>query len=223
MWVNPVVSVCEQCGKDFHPSSGGAAGRAQRFCSLQCFGVTKRTEPASRFWKQVIRAGDDECWLWTGRRHETGHGMFYVSRSLRTTGAHRFSWILANGPVPDGLWVLHNCPGGDNPACVNPRHLWLGTNTDNMRDASAKGQLATGDRSGARLHPERHARGDQHWTRANPTKLRRGAENPASKLTPEAVLAIRASSRSQTALAREYGVSQAVVSAVIRRKTWKHV
>lgn len=92
-----------------------------------------------RFWSKVDKSG--ECWNWTGARTAPGwHGMFAsdATRAGRTMVlAHRHSWALANGPVPDGLNVLHRC---DNAGCVRPDHLFLGTHSDNMRDRSAKGR-----------------------------------------------------------------------------------
>lgn len=67
-----------------------------------------------------------------------GYGILY--HKGKTLYAHRVSWELNRGPIPEGLWVLHNCPGGDNPACVDPAHLWLGTASDNSKDRDAKGR-----------------------------------------------------------------------------------
>lgn len=90
-----------------------------------------------RFWAKVRRGC--ECWLWLSQRTPGGYGQFHFGpRGTPPWYAHRLSWELANGPVPDGLSVLHHC---DTPACVNPQHLFVGTHTDNMRDASRKGRL----------------------------------------------------------------------------------
>lgn len=91
-----------------------------------------------RFAAKVRRTPD--CWLWTGSATPCGYGQMWVGR--RGDGgplyAHRIAWQLSHGPVPEGLSVLHHC---DTPACVRPDHLFLGTHTDNMRDASRKGRL----------------------------------------------------------------------------------
>ena len=89
----------------------------------------------ARFWNKVDKSG--ACWLWTASARK-GYGHFRVG--ARSKGSHRVSWELERGPIPEGLHVLHNCPGGDNRACVNPDHLWLGTNADNMADKVAKGR-----------------------------------------------------------------------------------
>lgn len=89
-----------------------------------------------RFWNKVQKT--DSCWNWTGA---TTYGYGVMGRGRSDEGimrAHRFSWELHIGPIPNGLWVLHHC---DNPSCVNPEHLFLGTQTDNMQDASRKGRL----------------------------------------------------------------------------------
>lgn len=94
----------------------------------------KRRPVADRFWEKVQKT--DSCWLWTGGSVPRGYGRFLWPDG-RKGYAHRFSYELANGPVPDGLWVLHCC---DNPPCVRPDHLWLGTHADNMHDMAAKGR-----------------------------------------------------------------------------------
>jgi len=89
-----------------------------------------------RFWEKVNKT--DECWVWTGSLSKAGYGQFMgTPRWSRCMLASRVSWILTNGEIPAGLHVLHKC---DNPPCVNPDHLWLGTAHDNMRDMVAKGR-----------------------------------------------------------------------------------
>ena len=88
-----------------------------------------------RFWSRVDKSG--ECWTWTGARTSYGYGK--VSVGGRLEGAHRVAWAMAYGPVPDGLHVCHRC---DNPPCVRPDHLFLGTQVDNMADAREKGRLS---------------------------------------------------------------------------------
>jgi transposase-like protein len=86
-----------------------------------------------RFWARVVKG--DGCWEWGGARNRAGYGKIMVQRAV--IPAHRFSWQLTNGPIPEGLYVLHTC---DNPPCVNPAHLFVGTHSDNMADMVAKGR-----------------------------------------------------------------------------------
>lgn len=98
----------------------------------------------ARFWPKV-QVSTEGCWLWAGSRNHHGYGRlsYYRADGVRATvRANRLAWEINVGPIPPGLEVCHNCPGGDNPACVNPAHLFLGTHTDNMMDMLRKGRAA---------------------------------------------------------------------------------
>jgi len=94
-----------------------------------------RRSGAERFWAKVDRSdGDAGCWWWLGGGTTSGHGMF--SHNYRSVPAHRFAYALTFGAIPAGLVICHHC---DNPRCVNPAHLFLGTYADNMQDKLKKG------------------------------------------------------------------------------------
>jgi hypothetical protein len=91
-----------------------------------------------RFWDKIqCPDGPDGCWLWTGGKADHGYGTFWFNGRL--TRAHRFAWTTFCGVIPAGSLVLHRC---DTPACVNPSHLFLGSQSDNMTDCSTKGRVA---------------------------------------------------------------------------------
>lgn len=97
------------------------------------------TDPVIRFWRFVDRGAPDACWLWRGQPEQgSGYGRIRVSPdpSVNHVKAHRFSWELAHGPIPDGKMVLHKC---DVRACVNPAHLYVGDHDQNMRDKAERG------------------------------------------------------------------------------------
>jgi len=101
-----------------------------------------------RFWKKVNVRGDDECWIWVGHRDQKGYGRIRTDPHSVGRGhihAHRAAWELTNGPIPDGFCVCHHC---DNPPCVNPKHLFLGTKKDNTQDSIAKDRFTIGERNG---------------------------------------------------------------------------
>lgn len=144
-----------------------------------------------RFWRYVERGAD--CWEWTGSRSD-GYGTLRTDRSC--IKAHRVSWILHKGPVPEGSVIRHRC---DNAGCVNPDHLELGTQRDNMRDAMVRGRLTN------------RVRGEQHYR---------------ARLTAAAVARIRelaAAGRSRASIAREFEIAQVTVWRVLTGQSWRHV
>jgi hypothetical protein len=152
-------------------------------------------DPDERFWSKVDKSAPNNCWVWTAALIRNGYGGFALEHR-KTIPAHRHSWNIHFGELArDGSsCVCHRC---DNRRCVNPDHLFLGTHGDNARDRTEKG---------------RGARGEKMF---------------AAKLTEDAVREIRrkwaAGEATQTQMGREYGVSQVIISSVVRRKTWKHV
>lgn len=122
---------------------------------------------AERFMDKVIPEALSGCWLWDGAVSKCGYGRFGVGgHNGKLRPAHRVSWEIHNGTIPEGLEVAHRC---DVRICVNPAHLWLATHAENMADMIAKCRYRPGpvfgDRNGSRTRPDRRPRGDQHWTR----------------------------------------------------------
>lgn len=130
------------------------------------------------------------CHLWTAACNPKGYG--HIKWEGVVWLVHRLTWVNANGPIPEGMLVCHHC---DNPACVNPSHLFLGTNDDNMADKQTKGRQA----------------------------FNRGMLNGRAKLTDAQVRVIRADPRTRSAIAREYGVTPTLISQICRGIRWPHV
>jgi hypothetical protein len=148
-----------------------------------------------RFWAKVEKT--DGCWVWRGTTGHRGYGRVHVPDSTRLVFAHRQSWAMAYGPIPDGTQVLHRC---DNPPCVRPEHLFLGDQADNIADMVAKG---------------RHARAAAH-----------GESNAHAKLTDEAVRelrGLRAAGWPLKDLSARFGVGVSRVSAIALGQGWRHV
>jgi len=127
------------------------------------------------------------CWLWTGACVDSGYGVIRYGKSLR---AHRVSWQIHNGPIPEGMGVLHRC---DVPCCVNPAHLFLGTDGDNVRDRDKKNRQARGERISS------------------------------AKLTAAAVMEIFTSALPIRVMARRHSISRPVVKGIRTGKMWRSV
>lgn len=194
MYPNDSAHVCEQCDAPLVITSQNA-GNAGRFCSRPCYWQWKvgKRKPIAERWAKHIRRGEG-CWEWTAYRDPNGYGRMGGSEPRTVILAHRASWEIHFGPIPDNLDVLHTC---DNPPCSRPDHLFLGTALDNMRDASTKNRTTKGER-------------------ANAAKLTAG-----QVLAIRARYA--AGGISHQALADAYGVARESVSDLIRRETWKHL
>jgi hypothetical protein len=168
----PSSRKCPSCRSDFNVSK-----RKQFHCSEAC-----------RFCERVLFADADECWTWQGARHGKGYGHFKMGKLIAK--AHRTAYELFWGPIPDGMQVLHTC---DNPPCVNPKHLFLGTNNDNLQDRQRKGRQAKGERHG--------------W----------------AILTEKDVIAIRSAKGRSVELAKKYGVAPETIASVRKWRSWKYL
>lgn len=150
-----------------------------------------------RFWRSVEKRGEDDCWLWTAssKNNKAGYGSIWDKEQQKNLLAHRVSYELANGPIPAGKVVMHTC---DNPKCVNPRHLMLGTDKQNGEDKARKGRSAR--------------------------NIFFGEQNPKSKLTLEQVRFIRQHPEMKhTELADLFGLSPNCIRGVRIGRTWKGI
>ena len=156
-----------------------------------------------RFWSKVAVGEPDECWEWTAAKDRQGYGQFWDPKRHTMGLAHRFAYELHFGQLPPkppgrlgatGICVCHRC---DNPSCVNPSHLFAGTQSDNTADKIAKGRQSSVE----------------------------GVQNPRARLTPSQVAEIRASYRGEygelAALARHFGISHGAMSHVVHGRSWQ--
>lgn len=157
-------------------------GRAKSCGCLS--GKIKGASRIERFSAKYQIDENTKCWNWTGSKFSDGYGSFRYQKEV--ISAHRASYLLHVGDIPDGLCVCHHC---DNPACVNPEHLFLGTHKDNMNDRDQKGRCSSGEKSGV------------------------------AKLTDAQVLEIRASTGTTRTIGKQYGVNNTHISLIRRNKT----
>jgi len=172
----PILRTCNVCRKWFMAVAGS------KYCSNGC-----------HFRAHVLVA--DGCWCWTGSTNGIkNYGIFRMGRSGQKFYAHIFSYMLHKGVIPDKLQVLHRC---DNPNCVKPSHLFLGTQDDNVKDMVGKGR---------------------HKYIAH-----LGEKNGNALLKTVDIIEIRRSTKTRRELAVQYGVTMRCIKAVRAKQNWKHV
>jgi hypothetical protein len=157
----------------------------------RCCNPEHHTTPNDRFWSRLNKL-ESGCWEWTGGLTDNGYG--YVGRKIERL-AHRLAWLLTNGPIVDGLFVLHRC---DNRRCCNPDHLFLGTASDNMRDMHTKG-------------------------RANPPRGIRNAASKMNDEKAREIHARASAGENISGLAREFGISRTAIYFILGGKNWREL
>lgn len=185
---------CQNCGKDFGPKDvlwphnfprmkycGEACANARKKFSLERF--------TESFWAKVHKG--ERCWLWQGAKKHDGYGL--INRHGKMMLAHRFSWELANGPIPEGRFALHHC---DTPACVNPSHMYLGTKKDNARGKILRGR--------------------------DPTRGEGNIHSKLTEEQAREILSLKGKI-SGLKLAPKYGVNPGSIHAIWRGEAWKHI
>jgi hypothetical protein len=153
----------------------------------------RRKKDLERFWSKVTRAKPSECWEWNSAKDEKGYGLFWLEGQSRR--AHPLAYMDKNGDIPEGMQVLHSC---DNPPCCNPRHLFLGTNDDNVGDKVRKGRQArnAGERCGTSKLTERDVK-----------EIRR----------------LRGEGQTLREIGKQFNVTLQLVHLIYTRKAWAHV
>jgi hypothetical protein len=175
---------CDHCGKSY-------VGRGEKYCSIPCCNKAHTKNLNSRFWSKVNITDLFDCWNWNSTKNKQGYG--HITIENKTIKAHRFSYFINFGTIPDNLCVLHHC---NNPSCVNPAHLYLGTTQDNTNDM---------------LNANRQAKGEK---------------NGNAKLTEKQVIEIIELLKTdikQSKIAKKFSVTQTPIFYIKKGHTWKHL
>jgi len=163
----------------------------RKFCSHQCQ-YKGQINNLKDVWKYIDIKGEDDCWEWLGHLVRGNYGSFGINKKYYRS--HRLAYTETYGPIPEGMFILHKC---NNPKCCNPKHLYAGTQKDNMEQCKNDGRVAMGEK---------------HYK---------------SKLTEENVLKIRSlystGNYYQRELGKIFGVGDITISDITRRKTWKYI
>lgn len=181
--------ICENCAKPFPRLKRHIPyfWARQKFCSRPCGRPTRKVVTKDEFFSRTIPCPTTGCWFWEGLVDSKGYGIVWIDG--KNSKASRVSWAFTKGKITPGLFVCHRC---DTPSCVNPDHLFLGTQAENMADMKRKGRSAD----------------------------RRGEKSSVSKLKAPQVLSILQDSRATAEVAAQYGVSPSTISAIRSGQNW---
>ena len=191
-----IVKECPRCGNQF-----AATNNRRKFCSrtCACSGTQRAWRDPVVYFSNNADVGED-CWIWKGPLNSKGYGSLSVNGKV--VGSHRFSWELHNGKIIERMVVCHHC---DNPSCVNPDHLFIGSQSVNLRDSAEKGRFLSEKRMRNNIRGEHHPRAKLNADQVRQIRIDRAAKVPGP------------------AIAARYGVSFGLVYAIERRDVWKHV
>lgn len=185
---------CSNCKQTFYTLPSSIRRGEGKFCNPACY-HEHRKWTHEKFWRHVHKT--ESCWIWTASVDHKGYGQCKgPTNTPKTWRAHRVAWYLKYGSIDPNLQLCHDCPGGENILCVNPDHMFLGSNYDNVQDMVKKG---------------RNSRGEKH---------------PWAKLTEKQVLEIKtkvAQGLTQESIARDYNICRQTISDIHRGVRWKHL
>jgi hypothetical protein len=193
-WTDPELEILRQeYSSEKREYLANLLQKSSASISLKAYSIGIRTgrsrqDIAIRFQKYVMPEPNSGCWLWTGGTHKTGYGAFTICKRKQVS-AHRISWEIHHGSIPKGLCVLHRC---DTPSCVNPAHLFLGTNQENSKDCVKK---------------KRHVYGSRYKN---------------AKITDDVAISIRQDPRSLREISASFGISARSVFNIKHNMGWKH-
>jgi len=197
-----IIILCKNCNQSFksYPSE---VARGKKYCSISCASKInknlkktffQKTSFIEKFFLKISKNNHpNNCWIWEGHKNKQGYGR--LRSNYKDLLAHRVSWEIFFYDIPDGFWVCHHC---DNPSCVNPEHLFLGTSLDNAQDRSEKKR----------------------------NRNQNGSNHNMAKLNEKIVINIRrqlALGASGYGLAKKYNVSPMAINNIKHYKSWKHV
>lgn len=190
-----VRRICQQCQHEFAADRYWVRAGQAKFCGEHCYHEHQRhLSVEDNFWQNIQKT--DTCWLWTGTIDRNGYGILHSRKLDGSKMAHRFSYELRYGPIPDGLYVCHNCPIQDTRNCCNPEHLFLGDQAANIADAVQKG------------------------------RMRHGTQHHSSKLDSdriELIFELYEAGDSHRTIAKKLGVTHMTIGRVLRNQSWQHI
>jgi hypothetical protein len=188
-----IPRICIQCNKEFLTRKSVVNAGYGYFCSVSC-SITHRNHqeklpPEDIFWSNLNKLGDKDCWIYTKCISTAGYGRIQIKRKF--IAAHRFSYQLHFGEIPDGMFVCHHC---DNPPCCNPSHLFLGTCADNNNDMASK---------------YRNDKGEDHWN------------NKLNERQVLEIRSLIKNGHPISVIAKKYGVHVNTVYDIRNNRIWK--